>query len=82
MPDLIAHAVGKLAARYDRAIFMLQDRQVLLSQGDRPGDLSHFKLYPADRALALLWGLRKQAILEARRSGTELQNDSAAAAAR
>lgn len=81
MPDLIAHAVGKLAARYDRAIFMLQDRHVLLAQGDAPGDLSHFKLYPADRALALLWGLRKQAILEGRRSGTELQNDAAAAAA-
>jgi phenylpropionate dioxygenase-like ring-hydroxylating dioxygenase large terminal subunit len=79
---LIAHAIGRLAARYDRAIFMLQDKRVLLSQSDPPGDLSHFKLYPADRALALLWGLRKQALLEARRSKTAVDNDSAAAAAR
>jgi len=62
---LVAQALGKLGARYDRAIFMLQDKRVLLSQSDPPGDLSRFKLFPADRAIALLWGLRKQAILEA-----------------
>jgi phenylpropionate dioxygenase-like ring-hydroxylating dioxygenase large terminal subunit len=79
---LVASALGRLVARYDRAIFMLQDKQVLLAQSDPPGDLSRFKLYPADRALALLWGLRKQAILEARRARTASRNDSAAAAAR
>jgi hypothetical protein len=77
----LAAAAGTLATRYDRAIFMLQDRRVLLSQSDPPGDLSHFKLYPADRALALLWGLRKQALLEAQRRRTATTNDSAAAAA-
>lgn len=82
MSGLIASVLGKLGARYDRAIFMLQDKHVLLSQSDPPGDLSHFKLYPADRAIALLWGLRKQAVLEARRRKPALQNDSAAAAAR
>jgi phenylpropionate dioxygenase-like ring-hydroxylating dioxygenase large terminal subunit len=79
---LIANVLGKLGARYDRAIFMLQDKRVLLSQSDPPGDLSRFKLFPADRAIALLWGLRKQAILEAQRRKPALQNDSAAAAAR
>jgi len=79
---LVAHALGTLGARYDRAIFMLQDKQVLRSQSDPPGDLSGFKLYPADRAIALLWGLRKQAILEAQRSRTAPRNDAAAAAAR
>ena len=82
MSGLIASVLGKLGARYDRAIFMLQDRRVLLSQSDPVGDLSNFKLFPADRAIALLWGLRKQAILEAQRGKTALRNDSAAAAAR
>jgi hypothetical protein len=79
---LFASVLGKLGARYDRAIFMLQDKRVLLSQSDTVGDLSNFKLFPADRAIALIWGLRKQAILEARGSKSALQNDSAAAAAR
>ncbi len=78
----LGSALGKLAGRYDRGIFVLQDRHVLLSQKDPVGDMSHFKLYPADRALALLWGLRKQAILEARQRQMVPQNDSAAAAAR
>jgi phenylpropionate dioxygenase-like ring-hydroxylating dioxygenase large terminal subunit len=82
MNGLIASVLGKLGARYDRAIFMLQDKRVLLSQSDIVGDLSNFKLFPADRAIALIWGLRKQAILEARGSKSALQNDSAAAAAR
>jgi phenylpropionate dioxygenase-like ring-hydroxylating dioxygenase large terminal subunit len=79
--NLLGSAAGRLAARYDRAIFLLQDRRVLVSQGDTPGDLSHFKLYPADRALALFWGMRKQAILAARRIQPGLRNDAAAAAA-
>jgi phenylpropionate dioxygenase-like ring-hydroxylating dioxygenase large terminal subunit len=79
---LIASVLGKIAGRYDRAIFMLQDRRVLLSQSDPPGDLSKFKLYPADRAIALLWGLRKQVMLEAKRKRTPMRNDAAAAAAR
>ncbi|HKN00602.1 MAG TPA: aromatic ring-hydroxylating dioxygenase subunit alpha [Candidatus Binataceae bacterium] len=81
MGSLLGSAAGKLAARYDRAIFMLQDRHVLLSQSDPPGDFSRFNLYPADRALALLWGLRKQAILEAQRRQMAPRNDSVAAAA-
>jgi hypothetical protein len=79
--NLLGSAAGGLAARYDRAIFLLQDRRVLVSQGDTPGDLSHFKLYPADRALAVFWGMRKQAILAARRIQPGLRNDAAAAAA-
>ena len=77
----LSRAAGTLAARYDRVIFLLQDRRVLLSQSDAPGDLSHFKLYPADRALGLFWGLRKHALLEAQRRETSPRNDSAAAAA-
>jgi phenylpropionate dioxygenase-like ring-hydroxylating dioxygenase large terminal subunit len=79
---LLKTAAARLAARYDRAIFVLQDRRVLLSQTDPPGDMSRFRLYPADRALALFWGLRKQAILEAQRHQQKPEhNDSASAAA-
>jgi phenylpropionate dioxygenase-like ring-hydroxylating dioxygenase large terminal subunit len=77
----LSRAAGTLAARYDRAIFILQDERALLSQSDPPGDFSHFKLYPADRALGLFWGLRKHAILEAQRRATAPGNDSAVAAA-
>ena len=76
----LGSAAGIIATRYDRAIFLLQDRRALLSQSDPVGDLSHFKLFHADRALGLFWGLRKQALLEAHRS-KDAGNDSAAAAA-
>ena len=75
----LASAAGIFATRYDRAIFLLQDRTVLLSQSDPVGDLSGFKLFAADRALGLFWGLRKQALAEAHRG--KAGNDSAAAAA-
>ena len=79
----LSRVAGTFAGRYDRAIFQLQDRAVLVSQGDRPGDFSNFKLYAADRPLALLWGLRKRAILAAHnRSATAHQETSAAAAGR
>lgn len=81
MGGWIGSAMGKLGARYDRAIFILQDRRVLLSQGDTPGDLSNFKLFPADRALALFWGLRKQAILESQRDQGTPRDEMASAAA-
>ncbi|HUA34407.1 MAG TPA: aromatic ring-hydroxylating dioxygenase subunit alpha [Candidatus Binataceae bacterium] len=74
--------MGKIAARYDRAIFVLQDRQVLLSQTDAPGDFSRFKLYPADRAFAIFWGMRKHAILDARKGNAEQQSDVGSVAAR
>ena len=61
-----------------RATHIIATRRAL----DPPGDLTGFKLYPADRAIALLWGLRKQAILDARRDRTAPRNDAAAAAAR
>jgi phenylpropionate dioxygenase-like ring-hydroxylating dioxygenase large terminal subunit len=73
-------ALGKIAACYDRAIFILQDRHALLSQVDPPGDFSKFKFYPADRALALFFGMRKQAILEANRRESVSASDAAAAA--
>jgi len=81
MGGWLSSAAGIVATRYDRAIFLLQDRGVLLSQSDPVGDLSHFKLFHADRALGLFWGLRKQALLEAH-SDAAVRNDSAAAAAR
>jgi phenylpropionate dioxygenase-like ring-hydroxylating dioxygenase large terminal subunit len=77
---LLGTAAGKIAARYDRAIFVFQDRHALLSQVDPPGDFSKFKLYPADRALALFFGMRKQAIVEANRRATINPSDVAAAA--
>ena len=82
MGGWMSRAAGIVATRYDRAIFLLQDRGVLLSQSDPVGDLSHFKLFHADRALGLFWGLRKQALLEAHRNKDAMRNDAAAAAAR
>ena len=53
------------AARYDRAVFQFQDRAVLRSQVDPVGDFARFHLYQADRAIALFFGMRKRALLEA-----------------
>ncbi len=74
--------LGKITARYDRAIFILQDRHVLLSQSDAPGDFSRFKLYPADRALAMFWGMRKHALLAAEQGKSGASSDVASVAAR
>jgi nitrite reductase/ring-hydroxylating ferredoxin subunit len=54
-----------ISARLDRAIFEFQDRAVLNSQVDPVGDFSRFRLYEADRAIALFFGMRKRAMLEA-----------------
>ena len=81
MGGWLGRAAGIVGTRYDRAIFLLQDRAVLLSQSDPVGDLSQFKLFHADRALGLFWGLRKQALMEAHRDAAAVRNDSAAAAA-
>ena len=72
---------GTMAARYDRAIFKLQDRKVLVTQGDQPGDFSNFKLYAADRPIALLWGLRKRAIVAAQNRRMSAHQETSAAAA-
>ena len=77
----LSRIAGALAGRYDRAIFVLQDRGVLINQGDTPGDFSNFKLYPADRALALLFGLRKRAILAAENRRMAAHQETSAAAA-
>ena len=77
----LSRIAGTIGARYDRLILELQDKTVLASQMDNPGDFSRFKLYEADRALALLWGLRKRAILKAQnRRATDHPEAQAAAA--
>jgi phenylpropionate dioxygenase-like ring-hydroxylating dioxygenase large terminal subunit len=78
---MFSRIAGTLAARYDRAILEFQDKGVLVSQGDRPGDFSHFKLYDADRGLALLFGLRKRAILAAQRRYATAHSEPPEAAA-
>ncbi|HLI79059.1 MAG TPA: Rieske 2Fe-2S domain-containing protein [Candidatus Binataceae bacterium] len=57
--------VTSLSARFDRALFEFQDKAVLKSQVDPAGDFSSFRLYEADRAIALFFGMRKRALLDA-----------------
>lgn len=77
----LGRIAGTIAGRYDRAILELQDKAVLQTQVDEPGDFSRFKLYEADRALALFWGLRKRAIVAARNRRATAGGDTQAAAA-
>jgi len=73
-------AVGTLGAIYDRMIFELQDKKVLRGQVDPPGDFSRFHLFEADRAIALLFGLRKRARAEAELRRKPVSAESVAAA--
>src|SRR5208283_2105861 len=67
VPSNTGHYLGGLiaavSARYDRAVFTFQDYPVLNPQVDPPGDFSHFRLYEADRAIGLFFGMRKRAML-------------------
>jgi phenylpropionate dioxygenase-like ring-hydroxylating dioxygenase large terminal subunit len=54
-----------ISALFDRALFEFQDKAVLNSQVDPPGDFSGFRFYEADRAIALFFGMRKRALLDA-----------------
>jgi nitrite reductase/ring-hydroxylating ferredoxin subunit len=60
--------VSAMSARLDRAVFIFQDYPVLSRQVDAPGDLSKFHLYEADRGVALAFGMRKRAMLDANRA--------------
>jgi len=57
-------AFARLAAWYDiNLIFSWQDSRILQSQQlDRPGDISHYHLLEADRAIALYFAIRKRAL--------------------
>ncbi len=67
--------VARLAAKFDlQLVFTNQDMRILASQQrNDPGDISSYHLFEADRAIALYFGLRKQAIDNAnsRRDTTE-----------
>jgi phenylpropionate dioxygenase-like ring-hydroxylating dioxygenase large terminal subunit len=59
-------ALMRLGAKFDlELVFTHQDMRMLASQQrNDPGDISSYKLFEADRAIALYFGLRKQ-VLEA-----------------
>ena len=58
--------VARLAAKFDlELVFTNQDMRMLASQQrNSSGDISSYRLFEADRAIALYFGLRKQAINE------------------
>ena len=56
-------AVAKLAAKFDlELVFTHQDMRMLASQQRNNPEISSYRLFEADRAIALYFGLRKQAI--------------------
>lgn len=69
--------VARLAAKFDlELVFTIQDMRMLASQQrNDPGDISSYHLFEADRAIALYFGLRKQAIDDAhpRRDSTQFR---------
>jgi hypothetical protein len=56
--------VARLIAKFDiELVFTNQDMRMLASQQrNDPGDISSYRLFEADRAIALYFGLRKQAM--------------------
>ena len=58
--------VARLAAKFDlELVFTRQDMRMLASQQRNNPDIASYHLFEADRAIALYFGLRKQAIDEA-----------------
>ena len=58
--------VARLAAKFDlELVFTHQDMRMLASQQRNSPDFSTYRLFEADRAIALYFGLRKRAIDEA-----------------
>ena len=57
-------AIAWLAAKFDlQLVFTHQDMRMLASQQrNDPGEISSYRLFEADRAIALYFGLRKQAM--------------------
>ncbi len=74
-------ALSRLLALYDlTVIFSWQDARMLRNQQlDDPADISRYRLFEADRGVALYFGMRKRAILEAERQHEELSSPRAAA---
>jgi hypothetical protein len=55
--------VARLAAKFDlELVFTHQDMRMLASQQRNDPEFSTYRLFEADRAIALYFGLRKQAI--------------------
>jgi phenylpropionate dioxygenase-like ring-hydroxylating dioxygenase large terminal subunit len=73
--------LARVLAAYDMSIvFWLQDSRMLRNQQLKdPGDISHYHLFEADRGVALYFGMRKRALLDAARPSGD--NHEAIAAA-
>ncbi len=71
--------VARIAAKFDlELVFTHQDMRMLASQQSNKPDFSSYRLFEADRAIALYFGLRKQAMDEARSRRDALPSRAAA----
>ena len=72
--------IARLAAKFDlELVFTHQDMRMLASQQRNDPEFSTYRLFEADRAIALYFGLRKQAIDEAHSRLSSIKPRSAAA---
>jgi len=82
IPGWLGGKVGtRLLAKIDfELVFTNQDMRMLASQQrNDPGDISSYRLFEADRAIALYFGLRKQAMDQAHSQARSLTPRTAAA---
>lgn len=72
--------LARLAAKFDlELVFTHQDMRLLASQQRNNPDFSTYRLFEADRAIALYFGLRKQAIEQAHSRLSSIKPHAAAA---
>ena len=71
--------LSRLFALLDYCVFHFQDIHVLRSQVDPAGDISKFRLYEADRAIGIFFGMVKRAMHEAEVETSREDHMSAAA---
>ncbi len=76
--------LSRLFALLDYFVFNFQDIHILRSQVDPVGDISKFRLYEADRAIGIFFGMVKRAMHEAEehRDATPHEEHISAAAGR
>ena len=82
LPTYLGGAIlSRLLAVLDYSIFRFQDTHVLRSQLDPAGDISKFRLYEADRAIGLFFGMVKRAMHQTEPQREHRADDSGISAA-